>query len=221
MAAEEEKHLREIEGEWAALVKRNKRILKAPVFLHFDYNELNRLFPSPEELRKRHLERLSLEEALHLALSMEQGAHRFFKRYAEKFNDTRGKAIFLKFAEEELEHCDLIQQECDRLLASSTLTPQSQAAASRLGDGGLTVEPSLKTFPPKSVLLAFAPQSKMNPGHEQAGKSRPNAGGAARHDVAIVGYILQVGKETGALGQLVFCREIENGVGVGSLQQRR
>jgi Fur family ferric uptake transcriptional regulator len=127
MAAEEEKHLREIEGEWAALVKRNKRVLKAPVFLHFDYNELNRLFPSPEELRKRHLERLSLEEALHLALSMEQGAHRFFKRYAEKFNDTRGKAIFLKFAQEELEHCDLIQQECDRLLASSTLTPQSQA----------------------------------------------------------------------------------------------
>ena len=56
---------------------------------------------------------------------MEQGAHRFFKRYAEKFNDTRGKAIFQKFAEEELEHCDLIQQECDRLLGSSN-PPQSQ-----------------------------------------------------------------------------------------------
>ena len=125
MAAEEEKHLREIETEWAALVKRNKRVLKAPVFLHFDYNELNRLFPSPEELQQRHLERLSLEEALHLALSMEQGAHRFFNHYAEKFNDTRGKAIFVKFAQEELEHCDMIQQECDRLLGSSTPPPQS------------------------------------------------------------------------------------------------
>ena len=91
MAAEEGKHLRELEGEWDALIKRNKRILKAPEFLHFDYNELNRLFPSPEELQKRGVERLSLEEALHLALSMEQGAHSFFKRYAERFNDTRGK----------------------------------------------------------------------------------------------------------------------------------
>ena len=126
MAAEEEKHLRELQGEWEALVKRNKRVLKAPVFLHFDYNELNRLFPSPEELQKRRVEQLSLEEALHLALSMEQGAHRFFKRYAEKFNDTRGKAIFQKFAEEELEHCDLIQQECDRLLGSSHSPPPHQ-----------------------------------------------------------------------------------------------
>lgn len=126
MAAEEGKHLRELEGEWEALIKRNKRILKAPEFLHFDYNELNRLFPSPEQLQKRGLEQLSLEEALHLALSMEQGAHSFFKRYAEKFNDTRGKAIFQKFAEEELEHCDLIQQECDRLLGPSNPPPQHQ-----------------------------------------------------------------------------------------------
>ncbi|MYC81443.1 MAG: hypothetical protein F4X19_05045 [Acidobacteria bacterium] len=124
MAAEEGKHLRELEGEWEALIKRNKRILKAPEFLHFDYNELNRLFPGPEELQKRGVERLSLEEALHLALSMEQGAHSFFKRYAERFNDTRGKAIFQKFAEEELEHCDLIQQECDRLLGPSNPPPE-------------------------------------------------------------------------------------------------
>ena len=130
MAAEEEKHLRELESEWEALVKRNKRVLKAPVFLHFDYNELNRLFPSPEELRKRGVERLSLEEALHLALSMEQGAHSFFKRYAEKFNDTRGKAIFQKFAEEELEHCDLIQKDCERLLGSSHPPPQHQESKS-------------------------------------------------------------------------------------------
>ena len=119
MAAEEQKHLQELESEWGALVKRNKRLLDAPVFLHFDYNELNRLFPSPEELQKRGVERLSLEEALHLALSMEQGAHSFFKRYAERFNDTRGKSIFQKFAEEELEHCELIQKECNRLLGSS------------------------------------------------------------------------------------------------------
>ena len=107
-------------------MKRNKRVLNAPVFLHFDYNELNRLFPSPEELQKRGVERLSLKESLHLALSMEQGAHGFFKRYAEKFNDTRGKAIFQKFAEEELEHCELIQKECDRLLGSSPPPPQRQ-----------------------------------------------------------------------------------------------
>ncbi len=130
MAAEEEKHLSELEDEWAKLVKRHKRILKAPVFLHFDYNELQRLFPKPEELQKKHLERLSLEETLQLALSLEKEAHHFFKRYAEKFNDTKGKAIFLKFAEEELEHCDLIQQECDRLLASSGPPSQSQQSES-------------------------------------------------------------------------------------------
>lgn len=126
MATEEEKHLKELEAELQNLVKRNKRVLEAPVFLHFDYNELNRLFPSPEELQKRPLDKLSLKEALHLALSLEQEAYRFFDRYAKKFNDTRGKAIFLKFAQEELEHCELIQQECKNLLGTLNPSPQSK-----------------------------------------------------------------------------------------------
>ena len=120
MASKEKQHLRELETEWTAFVKRHKRILKAPVFLHFEYSELQRLFPTPKELQKKHLKRLSLEEALQLAMSIEKEAHHFFHRYAENFGDTKGKAIFLKFAEDELEHYDLIQQEYNRLRDSAS-----------------------------------------------------------------------------------------------------
>ena len=43
----------QLEYEWIELLKKDKNILKAPVFLHFDYESLKKIFPTREEIRKR------------------------------------------------------------------------------------------------------------------------------------------------------------------------
>jgi len=98
IAEEEKKHLHDLEYEWIELLKKDKNILKAPVFLHFDYESLKKIFPTREEIRQRLESDLDEEQALRLAMDMEIESYRFFREYAERFNDTRGKAIFLKFA---------------------------------------------------------------------------------------------------------------------------
>ena len=47
-------------------------------------------------------------------MEMERDAYNFFREYAQKFNETKGKDIFTQFAEEELEHYDLIKQEYEK-----------------------------------------------------------------------------------------------------------
>ncbi len=119
IAEDEKKHLHDLEHEWIELIKKDKNILKAPVFLHFDYEALKRIFPTREEIRNRLHGDLDEEQALRLALDMELESFHFFRDYAEKFNDTRGKAIFLKFAAEEEDHYRTIQKEYDRVTRRS------------------------------------------------------------------------------------------------------
>lgn len=116
IAEEEKKHLHDLEYEWLELLKKDKNILKAPVFLHFDYDALKKIFPTREEIKKRLEGDLDEEQALKLAMEMEVESYRFFREYAGKFNDTRGKAIFLKFAAEEEDHWRTIQKEYDRVM---------------------------------------------------------------------------------------------------------
>jgi rubrerythrin len=80
---------------------------------------LKKIFPTREEIRKRLESDLDEEQALKLAMEMEIESYRFFRDYAERFNDTRGKAIFLKFADEEEDHCRTIQKEYDRVMRRS------------------------------------------------------------------------------------------------------
>ena len=97
-------------------IKNNKNLLKAPVFLHFDYEALKKIFPTREELKHRYNDQLEEKEALLLAMEMEKESFHFFKDYAQRFNETRGKEIFLKFAKEEEDHYKTIQQEYDKFL---------------------------------------------------------------------------------------------------------
>jgi len=108
---EEKKHLRELELEWEHLLGKHPNILQAPVFLHFDYEALKRIFPAREDFKTRSHEALDSETALKLAMSMEMESYNFFRNYAESFNETKGKEIFKKFADEELEHYRSIEQE--------------------------------------------------------------------------------------------------------------
>lgn len=119
IAEEEKRHLHDLEFEWIELIKKDKNILKAPVFLHFDYEALKKIFPTREEIRNRLHDDLDEEQALTLAMEMELESYNFFRKYAERFNNTRGKAIFLKFAAEEQDHYRTIQKEYDRLMQGS------------------------------------------------------------------------------------------------------
>ncbi len=116
IAEEEKRHLHELQLEWNQLIKKDKNILKAPVFLHFDYEALKKIFPAREDLRQRLHENLDEKRALTLAMEMERESYNFFKNYAERFNDTKGKEIFLKFAAEEQDHYRSIQSEYDKLM---------------------------------------------------------------------------------------------------------
>lgn len=109
MLKDEEQHLKNLESEWDRLIAHNEEVLNAPVFLHFDFAALQKIFPSREEIRRRLNSDLTEEEALRLALSMERDAFAFFSSYADRFSDTQGRDIFLKFAAEEQEHCETIE----------------------------------------------------------------------------------------------------------------
>jgi Fur family transcriptional regulator, ferric uptake regulator len=119
IAEDEKKHLRDLEYEWIELIKKDKNILSAPVFLHFDYEALRKIFPARDEIRKRLKGNLDEEQALSLAMKMELESYNFFRNYAQRFNDTRGKAIFLKFAAEEEDHYRTIQKEYERVMQRS------------------------------------------------------------------------------------------------------
>ena len=115
MLEEEKDHLNRLQEQWDQLMEKDHRLLDAPVFLHFDYEALNRIFPSRTEARDQLEGNLKEVDALKLAMQMEKEAWQFFNQYAESFNDTRGRDIFLTFAAEEEEHYQLIKDEYDRL----------------------------------------------------------------------------------------------------------
>ncbi len=120
MLEEEERHLSHLRVEWDRLVTDTPEIVSAPVFLHFDFEALEAIFPSELKVREGLLENLSELGALKVALKMEREAYAFFTEYAQRFEDTRGRDIFLKFAAEEKEHCDIIRTELDRLTVESS-----------------------------------------------------------------------------------------------------
>ncbi|MGH9339694.1 MAG: transcriptional repressor [Acidobacteriota bacterium] len=119
MLEDEKTHLSRLEKEWQRLLQKDKKILDAPVFLHFDFDALKRIFPSKDEVRSRLSGDIREKDALELAMKMEKEAHDFFRNYADKFNDTKGRDIFLQFAEEEQEHYDLIKSEYEKLMETA------------------------------------------------------------------------------------------------------
>lgn len=126
MLADEEKHLSRLQEAWDRLVSRDPRVLDAPVFLHFDFDALKRIFPSREQINQRLRLDMTEEEALRLAMAMEKDAADFFTNYADRFNDTRGRDIFLQFAREEEEHYSTIKGALEAHLAKHSSAQKEQ-----------------------------------------------------------------------------------------------
>jgi Fur family ferric uptake transcriptional regulator len=110
IALEEKKHLADLQDELAKVHRQEKGLERAPVFLHFNPGELERLVPDLKEYQVEGELRLNPRRSLELAMVLEQRAADFFAKFAAKFMDTQGKEIFQHFAEEERRHYESLSQ---------------------------------------------------------------------------------------------------------------
>lgn len=110
MALEEENHIADLKSKLDALYHQEKDLERAPLFLHYDADELKALVPDLEGIRKDGGLWVDAGTAIALCHELSRKASEFFKKYAEKFADTLGKRIFVNFAVQEEQHCDIMKQ---------------------------------------------------------------------------------------------------------------
>jgi Fur family transcriptional regulator, ferric uptake regulator len=118
MVPEEEKHIAELNSQLSDLLQQEKGLDQAPVFLHFDPRELEKMIPDLSEYEKKEEMRLDSKAAIEISTNLNRSASEFFKKYAEKFTDTLGKRIFMNFALQEKSHSDLMKQRMEGRLQS-------------------------------------------------------------------------------------------------------
>lgn len=110
MVQEVEAHIADLNAQLEEIVRQEKNLERAPIFLHFDPCELEALIP---DLSKYEIDgefKLDSQASTELALTLNSNAGEFFRKYAESFAETRGKQILIKFAEQEAAHNDLVRQ---------------------------------------------------------------------------------------------------------------
>jgi len=119
MAREEESHIAELNGKLEEIVKQEKDLEHAPLFLHFDPCELEGVIPDLSKYEQSGEFRLDAEGSAELALALQSSSAEFFQKYSEKFADTQGKQILAAFASQESAHSDLIRQRVEEKLSMS------------------------------------------------------------------------------------------------------
>jgi Fur family ferric uptake transcriptional regulator len=126
LAEEEGEHLATLEQRYRELIATDPALESRPTFLFFK-GAANGLFDEgAAKLRKG----VNDQQALLIGIKCERGSHNFFKRYGERFEDSRGKQIFLEFAAEEREHLDLLIREY-RALTERQKRPRRAAPIAR------------------------------------------------------------------------------------------
>jgi Fur family transcriptional regulator, ferric uptake regulator len=121
MIQEEENHITDLNSRLEEIVRQDEDFEHAPLFLHFDPCELESLIPDPAEIERPGDFRMDSRAATKLALSLNQKSSEFFRKYAEKFAETQGKQILIRFADQEAAHSDLIRQRLEEVCAQSTV----------------------------------------------------------------------------------------------------
>jgi Fur family ferric uptake transcriptional regulator len=131
LAEEEKEHLSTLEHRYRALLDRDPHLESRPTFLFFK-GAANGLFAQgAEDLRRPGMDEA---EALRIGIRCERGSHKFFKKYAERFEDSEGKQVFQEFAEEERQHLELLIREYRALVARTgggRKVPPARMAGSR------------------------------------------------------------------------------------------
>ena len=117
IAEEVARHLEQLEAALSEVQLKEHGLEMAPVFLHFDPCELEKLIPDIEMYVRGGRLELDARQAMELALQFEQRAADFFRDYAGRFVETLGKRIFLRFADDEMGHHREIKNRIDELVA--------------------------------------------------------------------------------------------------------
>ncbi len=118
MVQEVEAHTVDLNLKLEEIVAQEKDLDCAPIFLHFDPCELEELIPELSRYESGDAIRLDAKASIELALHLNRAAADFFKSYADRFAETQGKQVFISFANQEGNHCDLMRQRMEQLLAS-------------------------------------------------------------------------------------------------------
>jgi Fur family ferric uptake transcriptional regulator len=119
MVHEEEQHIADLNATLEEIVGQERDLAHASMFLHFDPCELEALIPDLTKFERTGEFRLDAKTSTELALSLNRSAAEFFKKYAEKFSETKGKQILINFASQESFHSDLIRQRMEGLLSAT------------------------------------------------------------------------------------------------------
>ena len=120
MVHEVENHVADLNGKLDEIVKQEKDLEYAPIFLHFDPCELEALIPDLAKFERSGEFRLDSKASTELALSLNRASAEFFKIYAEKFAETQGKQILIGFASQESAHSELIRQRMEGTMSVSS-----------------------------------------------------------------------------------------------------
>jgi rubrerythrin len=119
MVREKETHIENLKATLDEIVRQEKGLDKAPVFLHFNPYELEALIRNLSKHETGGDFSLDARSAAELALDVNRNSAEFFKAYADKFAETQGKQILLNFANREESHNHVVQQRLNKLLHES------------------------------------------------------------------------------------------------------
>jgi len=114
---EEEQHIANLNAKLEEIVRQEKDLERAPVFLHFEPSDLERLIPdlSPYEVQGEL--QLDAKDSLKLAAMLDRRTADFFKSYADRFTETQGRQIFLHFATTEGNHGETVRQRMQEMIS--------------------------------------------------------------------------------------------------------
>lgn len=110
MVEEEERQIAGLGGRLDEIIRQEKELDSAPVFLHLEPRRLESLLPDLAGYERDGEFRMDARASLGLAQALGRASAEFFRAFAEQFGDTQGKQIMLAFAGQEESHADAVRQ---------------------------------------------------------------------------------------------------------------
>lgn len=110
MAEEEERQIAGLIDRLDEIIRQEKDLESAPVFLHLEPRRLESLLPDLADYERDGEFRMDARASLSLAQTLGRASAEFFRAFAEQFGDTQGKRIMLAFAGWEESHVDAVRQ---------------------------------------------------------------------------------------------------------------
>lgn len=110
MVEEEERQIAGLGGRLDEIIRQEKELESAPVFLHLEPRRLESLLPDLAGYERDGEFRMDARASLGLAQALGRASAEFFRAFAEQFGDTQGKQIMLAFAGQEESHADAVRQ---------------------------------------------------------------------------------------------------------------